>query len=88
MFYQSIKLFFTWKKGFLLRHSLNVVHSEQYWGQLVRLANETGSRLLYDLNLQQRDGVQWGPENTLELLQFTVDQGLAGLVDFELGNGK
>ncbi|KAI0215931.1 Hyaluronoglucuronidase [Lamellibrachia satsuma] len=63
-----------------------IVLTKQYWGQLVRLANDTGSRLLYDLNLQQRDGVQWGPENTLELLQFTVDQGLAGLVDFELGN--
>ena len=54
----------------------------------MRLANATGSRLLYDLNLQLRDGVQWSPLNTVELLQFAVAEGLAGLVDFELGNGK
>lgn len=62
------------------------VLSKPYWSKLVRLANATGSRLLYDLNLQQRDGMQWGPLNTMELFQFAVDEGLAGLVDFELGN--
>ena len=65
-----------------------VSYSEPYWSQLVRLANATGSRLLYDLNLQMRDGSQWSPLNTMELLQFAVYEGLAGLVDFELGNGK
>ena len=54
----------------------------------MRLANATGSRLLYDLNLQLRDGVQWSPLNTVKLLQFAVDEGLTGLIDFELGNGK
>ncbi|KAK2183655.1 hypothetical protein NP493_301g02069 [Ridgeia piscesae] len=62
------------------------VISKPYWSQLVRLANATGSRLLYDLNLQLRDGVQWSPLNTVKLLQFAVDEGLAGLIDFELGN--
>ena len=46
----------------------------------------TGSRLLFDVNLQLRFGHQWDPGNFMELLEFCTNESICD-IDWELGNG-
>lgn len=53
---------------------------------LVGLTKSTGNRLLFDLNLQLRFGLQWNPTNAIELLEFCSEMGFGDNMDWELGN--
>ena len=47
----------------------------------------TNFKLLLDLNLQQRYGIQWDPSNTAELLGYITRNKYQDVLNFELGNG-
>lgn len=53
---------------------------------LVQLTRSTGTRLVFDLNLQLRFGPQWDPSNAIELLQFCSEMKFCENIDWELGN--
>lgn len=60
---------------------------EQDVDDLVSATRETGTRLLYDINLQLRFGRQWNPNNAVALLDYIQQKGYGDNLDFELGNG-
>ena len=45
-------------------------------------------KLLFDLNLQLRYGIQWDPTNTASLLGYVNKMKYHDVFNFELGNGK
>jgi len=53
---------------------------------LVLLTHDTGLRLLFEFNLQLRQGTLWNPTNAISMIEYLRQQGLARYVDFELGN--
>jgi heparanase len=52
----------------------------------VQLTRSTGTRLVFDLNLQFRFGSQWDPSNAIELLTFCSEMKFCESIDWELGN--
>ncbi len=57
------------------------------WDDLVRLTLATETRLLFDLDLQQRFGTQWDPTDAIRLFEYCASQGYGKNLDWELGNG-
>ena len=55
---------------------------------LVKLMRSTNFKLLLDLNLQLRYGIQWDPTNTADLLGYVNKMKYHDVFNFELGNGK
>ena len=48
----------------------------------------TNFKLLLDLNLQLRYGIQWDPTNTADLLGYVNKMKYHDVLNFELGNGE
>ena len=55
---------------------------------LVKLVRNTNFKLLFDLNLQLRYGIQWDPTNTVDLLGYVSKMKNHDVFNFELGNGE
>ena len=55
---------------------------------LVKLVRSANFKLLLDLNLQERYGIQWDPTNTAELLGYITRNNYQDVLNFELGNGN
>ena len=55
---------------------------------LVKLVRNTNFKLLFDLNLQLRYGIQWDPTNTADLLGYVNKMKYHDVFNFELGNGE
>jgi len=58
------------------------------WSRLNWLVRGTGLRLLFDLNMQLRFGMQWDPTNAIELMNISSQMQMGESVDLELGNGE
>jgi len=56
------------------------------WDNLVGLTLDTGARLLFDLNIQTRWGIDWDPANAMEIFNRCVEKGWGANIDWELGN--
>ena len=54
---------------------------------LVKLVRSANFKLLLDLNLQERYGIQWDPSNTADLLGYITRNNYQDVLNFELGNG-
>ena len=54
---------------------------------LVKLMRNTNFKLLLDLNLQLRYGIQWDPTNAADLLGYVSKMKYHDVFNFELGNG-
>ena len=54
----------------------------------MKLMRNTNLKLLFDLNLQLRYGIQWDPTNTASLLGYVNKMKYHDVFNFELGNGK
>ncbi len=44
--------------------------------------------MLFDFNVLLRSGPDWDSHNALAILQYAIQQGYQGNLNFELGNGK
>ena len=55
---------------------------------LVNLMRTVNYKLLFDLNLLLRYGIQWDPTNTADLLGYVNKMKYHDVFNFELGNGK
>ena len=55
---------------------------------LVKLVRSANFKLLLDLNLQERYGIQWDPTDTAELLGYITRNNYQDVLNFELGNGN
>ena len=55
---------------------------------LVNLMRTVSYKLLFDLNLLLRYGIQWDPTNTADLLGYVNKMKYHDVFNFELGNGK
>ena len=64
-----------------------VFSSESDVDNLVDMTRATGTRLLFELNLQLREGYNWDPINTISLFDYFTEKGYGDNIDFELGNG-
>jgi len=53
---------------------------------LVKLTRASNTRLVFDLNLQMRNGQQWDPTNAIALMDFCAAQGFGDNIDWEVGN--
>ena len=65
-----------------------VFSSESDVDNLVDMTRATGTRLLFELNLQLREGYNWDPINTISLFDYFTEKGYGDNIDFELGNGR
>ena len=55
--------------------------------KLVGISRNCGLRLLFELNIQLREGSEWNPVNAMALIEYMQSKGYGKEVDFELGNG-
>ena len=74
--------------GILHIHFISWSFSATDVDNLVKLVRNTNFKLLLDLNLQQRYGLQWDPTNTADLLGYITRNKYNDVLNFELGNGK
>ena len=52
------------------------------------LARKANIKILWDLNLKVRYGIQWDPSNAANLLDYIVKMKYQDVFNFEMGNGK
>ena len=64
----------------------NFTMSAYDWDRINRFAADVGWRIMFGFNAQLRRGDQWDADNAGDLLAYSLQQGYASNLDFELGN--
>ena len=67
-------------------HSAWIVAGSDF-DMLNKLAANAGWKLLFDFNALLRNGSKWDTTNARAILHYAVQQGYAGNMHLELGNG-
>ncbi|ELT88779.1 hypothetical protein CAPTEDRAFT_185929 [Capitella teleta] len=63
-----------------------IILTKTDWDDMVQLTLATDNRLLFDLNLQQRFGLQWDTSQAIRLFEYCRQKGYGKNLDWELGN--